>query len=102
MNDHEKFKWINDKIGYRIDFQYTEHFELWNWLNGIVWENPKWELYNIDIRKTIFLPCFKNTFSKYLKTIKPDETIYNSEYNKITENLSDPIGFLANLIWFKE
>ena len=100
MSEHEKFKEIIDLIWYKCDWWVDSISAFTKWIKSEeVWlDDTEYEIEYVDIRKIIFLPCFKNTFSKYLKTIKPEETIYNSEYNKITEHLSDPVWFLYNLI----
>ena len=58
MTEHEQFKNMCEDIGYSPKFYWDEE-------NKTYWKDFS-DLIEGDLREIIFLPCFKNTFTKYL------------------------------------
>lgn len=100
MTEHEKFKWINDTIGYELPgyIRYCEYYdEVWFWkpfhCNNMIYS------IKVDVREIIYTTKFQKKFIDYRGSRMKDwECARNNWIHMCLIQLDDPVSYLYNLL----
>lgn len=89
MTEHEKLKWICDKIGYEIDYEFLDLEFVFDY-DRYSQSPPQ----KINVREIIFTQEFMDKYINKLSYTKPK--LFN--YEGLIENLDNLVDYLYNLI----